>query len=166
MTFTGLALSFGMTYLMGVGLASGTFTNPDWDSTYKVSAGALLLAGYNGLGGFGKFCGVILALGLVRFGSACCAFVTDKGVVQIANNIPRTYSAALGFQIMGRRLTEPPRWLWVCICVLIYTACTLGGRNNLFSIFENFLALMGYWVTFFLAIVIEEDLLFQRKGYN
>jgi NCS1 nucleoside transporter family len=65
MTFTGLALSFSMTYLMGVGLASGTFTHPDWNDAYEVSAGALLLAGYNGLGGFGKFCGVILALGLV-----------------------------------------------------------------------------------------------------
>jgi purine-cytosine permease-like protein len=68
---------------------------------------------------------------------------------------------------MGRRLAYLPRWLWVCISVLIYTACALGGRNSLFSIFENFLALMGYWVTFFLAIVIEEDLIFRRKrGYN
>jgi purine-cytosine permease-like protein len=25
---------------------------------------------------------------------------------------------------------------------------------------------MGYWVTFFLAIVIEEDLLFRKNGYN
>jgi hypothetical protein len=65
MTFTGLALSISMTYLMGVGLASGTFTNKDWDDAYGVSAGALILAGYNGLGGFGKFCGAIIALGLV-----------------------------------------------------------------------------------------------------
>jgi purine-cytosine permease-like protein len=81
-------------------------------------------------------------------------------------SVPGTYSAALGFQIMGRRLAYLPRWLWVCISVLIYTACALGGRNSLFSIFENFLALMGYWVTFFLAIVIEEDLIFRKKGYN
>jgi purine-cytosine permease-like protein len=67
---------------------------------------------------------------------------------------------------MGRRLAYLPRWLWVCICVLIYTVCALGGRNSLFSIFENFLALMGYWVTLFLAIVIEEDLLFRQNGYN
>jgi purine-cytosine permease-like protein len=86
---------------------------------------------------------------------------------QIANNSPGTYSAALGFQIMGRRLARLPRWLWVCISVLIYTACALGGRNSLFDIFENFLALMGYWVTIFLGIVIEEDLIFRRnKGYN
>ena len=68
---------------------------------------------------------------------------------------------------MGRRLACLPRWLWVCISVLIYTACALGGRNSLFDIFENFLALMGYWVTIFLGIVIEEDLIFRRnKGYN
>ena len=70
MTFIGLAFSFSMTYLMGVGMASGTFTHPDWNDAYQISAGALLLAGYDGLGGFGKFCGVILALGLVCMASS------------------------------------------------------------------------------------------------
>lgn len=149
MTFAGIGLSFTMTYLLGIGLASGTFTHADWNDAYGVSAGALILAGYNTLGGFGQFCGVVIALG------------------QIANNIPGTYSAALGFQILGRRLARLPRWLWVCVSVLIYTACALGGRNSLFDIFENFLALMGYWTTIFLAIVIEEDLIFRRhKAYD
>jgi len=149
MTFIGLTLANAMSYLLGVGMASGTFTHPDWNDAYGVLAGALLLAGYNGLGGFGKFCGVIIALGL------------------ISNNIPGTYSAALGFQIMGRRLAYLPRWFWVCVGVVIYTACALGGRNSLFDIFENFLALMGYWVTIYLVIVIEEDLIFRRnKGYD
>jgi hypothetical protein len=80
MTFTGLALSFSMTYLMGVGLASGTFTHKDWDDAYGVSAGALMLAGYNGLGGFGKFCGVIIALGLVSGISHVCRPDTKLGV--------------------------------------------------------------------------------------
>ena len=33
----------------------------------------------------------------------------------------------------------------------------------MFDIFENFLALMGYWVTIFLAIVIEEHFIFRRN---
>lgn len=149
MTFTGIALSFSIVYLLGVGLASGTFTHPEWEAAYGVSAGALILAGYNGLGGFGKFCSVVIAMGLV------------------SNNIPGTYSAALGFQVLGRRLAYLPRWLWVCISVVIYTACALGGRNSLFAIFEDFLSIMGYWVTIFLVIVIEEDLIFrQDRGYD
>ncbi|PYH68863.1 purine-cytosine permease family protein [Aspergillus vadensis CBS 113365] len=143
----GLALSFAN--LMGVGLASGTLTNPSWAEAYDTSAGALIIAGYDGLGGFGKFLGVLVALGL------------------IANNIPGTYSATLGFQIMGRHLGSLPRWFLSCVCVIIYTACALGGRNHLYDIFENFLALMGYWVTIYLTIALEEHLIFRRtRGFD
>jgi len=40
-------------------------------------------------------------------------------------------------------------------------ACALGGRNHLFDIFQNFLALMGYWVGIFLSIALEEQVLFR-----
>jgi purine-cytosine permease-like protein len=105
--------------------------------------------GYDCLGGFRKFMGVIVALGL------------------IANNIPGTYSASLGFQIMGRQLAKLPRWFYSCVGVVIYTACALGGRNHLFDIFDNWLSLMGYWVTIYLGIAVEEHLIFRRSlGFN
>lgn len=150
MTFLGVGLALSFANLMGVGLASGTATHDPWKDAYNTSSssGALVLAGYGGLGGFGKFLGVLIALGL------------------IANNIPGTYSASLGFQIMGRHLATMPRWFWSCVGVLIYTACALGGRNNLFTIFENFLALMGYWVTIYLTIAVEEHLFFRSQGFN
>jgi purine-cytosine permease-like protein len=149
MTLTGIGLALAFANLMGVGLASGTFSNTAWSDAYGVSSGALIMAGYNGLGGFGKFLGVIVSLGL------------------IANNIPGTYSATLGFQIMGRYLARLPRWVLSCVSVLIYTACALGGRNHLFDIFENFLALMGYWVTIYLTIALEEHFIFRRtRGFD
>ena len=149
MTFLGVGLALSFANVMGIGLASGTLTNQSWADAYDTSSGALILAGYEGLGGFGKFMGVIVALGL------------------IANNIPGTYSATLGFQIMGRQLARLPRWLLSCIGVIIYTACALGGRNHLYDIFENFLALMGYWVTIYLTIALEEQFLFRRtRGFD
>ncbi|KAF8858589.1 hypothetical protein BDZ45DRAFT_673864 [Acephala macrosclerotiorum] len=146
MTICGIALALAFANLLGVGLASGTFSNTSWLDAYDTSSGALIMAGYAGLGGFGKFLGVIVAFGL------------------IANNIPGTYSATLGFQIMGRQLAKLPRWFLSCVCVVVYTACALGGRNHLFDIFENFLALMGYWVTIYLTIVLEEHLIFRRTS--
>ncbi|KAJ5432658.1 uncharacterized protein N7458_011814 [Penicillium daleae] len=145
MTFLGVGLSLTFANLMGVGLASGTVTHATWEDAYNTSSGALILAGYDGLGGFGKFMGVLVALGL------------------IANNIPGTYSASLGFQIMGRNLARLPRWFYSCVGVVIYTACALGGRNNLYDIFDNWLALMGYWVTIYLTIAIEEHLIYRRS---
>ena len=149
MTFLGVGLALTFANLVGVGLASGTLTHPSWEDAYNTSSGALILAGYDGLGGFGKFLGVLIALGL------------------IANNIPGTYSASLGFQIMGRHLARLPRWFYSCVGVVIYTACALGGRNSLYEIFENFLALMGYWVTIYLMIAFEEHVIFRRtRGFD
>jgi len=147
MTFLGVGLALSFATLLGVGLASGTKTHPTWDAAYNnTSSGALILAGYDGLGGFGKFLGVLIALGL------------------IANNIPGTYSASLGFQIMGRHLARLPRWFYSCVGVVIYTVCALAGRNYLYDIFENWLALMGYWVTIYLTIALEEHFFFRRTS--
>lgn len=144
MTFSGLTLSFVWVTLMGVGLGCGVNSTPAWADAYSTSSGALLLAGYGGLGGFGKFCGVIVALGV------------------ISNNIPGTYAAALGCQVLGRYGKAVPRYLWVCVVVTVYFVCAIAGRNNLFAIFQNFLALMGYWLLIFVSIVLEEHLIFKQ----
>lgn len=57
--------------------------------------------------------------------------------------------------------------IWNTVGVIIYTVCALAGRSNLSEIFTNFLALMGYWVAIWFAIIIEEFFLFRwRSGYN
>jgi purine-cytosine permease-like protein len=148
-TLTGLTLSFSFVNMLGVGLGSGVANDGSWGAALDTSSGALILAGYDGLHGFGKFCGVVVALGV------------------IANNIPGTYSAALGFQMLGRYFKLVPRYLWTCVVVGVYFICAMAGRDNLFVIFQNFLALMGYWVTVFISIVLEEHLLFKwNTGFD
>ncbi|KAI4090968.1 MAG: hypothetical protein LQ339_008215 [Xanthoria mediterranea] len=144
LTMIGLTLSFMFVNLIGIGLASGTFANPAWLEADGISSGALILAGYDGLGRFGKFCGVIVALGLIN------------------NNVPGTYASALGFQVLGRYGKMVARYLWVCVIVLIYFVCAVAGRNNLFDILSNFVALMGYWTMIMVAIVLEEHVIFRR----
>lgn len=144
MTLTGLTLSFVFVNLIGIGLGSGVATNPVWSSANDVSAGALIVAGFDGLKGFGGFCGVIVALGV------------------ISNNIPGTYASALGCQVLGRYGKMVPRYLWVCVIVLVYFICAIAGREHLYTIFQNFLALMGYWVMVFVSIVLEEHFIFRR----
>ncbi|KAH6716245.1 permease for cytosine/purines, uracil, thiamine, allantoin-domain-containing protein [Leptodontidium sp. MPI-SDFR-AT-0119] len=148
LTLTGLFLSFTIVNLLGVGLASGISKDAEWSAAYDISSGALILAGYDGLAGFGKFCGVIVALGV------------------IANNIPGTYSAALGFQMLGRYPKAVPRYWWTIVVVAIYFVCAIIGRDHLFTIFQNFLALMGYWVTVFVSIVFEEHLFKWKSGFD
>jgi purine-cytosine permease-like protein len=145
MTLTGLTLSFVFVTLIGVSLASGVANTLAWSDAFAISSGALIVEGFGPLGGFGKFCGVVVALGV------------------ISNNVPGTYAAALGCQVLGRYGKAIPRYLWVCVVVTIYFVCAIAGRDHLFAIFQNFLALMGYWLMIFVSIVLEEHLIFRRN---
>lgn len=146
-TTVGLGLSCVITYLLGVGIGSGALQNTAWDEAYSVSIGALLVETYKPLGRFGDFCAVIVALGL------------------IGNNVPTIYCAGLNFQILGKWFMAVPRSVWTLLSVIIFTVCACAGRNELFTVFQNFLALMGYWLSFFVALVLEEEVLFRRtKG--
>lgn len=138
-----------MAFLCGIGLASGITSHPEYEAAYNTGAGALIVEGFGPLHGFGKFCSVIVALGL------------------IANTIAPTYSSGVDFQILGRYAEKVPRAIWNTVGVVIYTVCALAGRSNLSEIFTNFLALMGYWVAIWIAIILEERFIFRlRTGYN
>ena len=149
-TTLGLGISLIFVVLLGVGLASGVATNPSWAAANNVSAGALITEAYAPLGAFGSFCAVIVALG------------------NIANNIPSTYSAALSFQLLGKWFLMVPRIFWTLFAVVVYTVCACAGRNKLYIIFQDFLALMGYWTMMWVTLTLEEEFVFRRRrgGYN
>lgn len=149
MTLAGLMCSFTFAFVLGIGLACGTLVNPDWEAAYGVSQGALIVEAYKPLGSFGSFCGVVVGLGLV------------------ANIIVPTYSSGIDAQILGRWAGAVPRVIWNTVGVVIYTVCALAGRGHLAEIFTNFLALMGYWVSVWIAITLEEHFIFRKKiGFN
>lgn len=143
-TWLGIASSYIFVNLIAVGIGTGVATTPAWADAYETSAGALLLAGYGGLGTFGKFCTVLLAFSA------------------ISSNIPGAYAAAIDLQTLGRFTKAVPRWMWVVCVVACEFVCAVAGRNNLFDIFQNFLALMGYWICIFISIMLEEHLLFRK----
>jgi purine-cytosine permease-like protein len=151
MTYLALVLSFTFTLVLGIGVASGIYTSPAYMDAWTneqggSGSGALLVEAFSPLGDFGKFCAVIAALG------------------GIANMIPPTYSSGVDFQMLGRWCAKIPRVVWNSIGVVIYTVCALAGRNNLAIIFTNFLALMGYWVAIWVAIVLEEFVIFRKAS--
>ncbi len=57
-TMVGLSLSFTLTFTLGAGLASGMVNDPVWEAA-GAGTGALIVAGYDSLGNFGKFCAVL-----------------------------------------------------------------------------------------------------------
>lgn len=141
-TWSGTWLALIFCNIVGIGIATGVAGTPAWNEAYGISSGALLLECYHGLGGFGGFCVVILALG------------------SVTNNAPCTYAAALTIQVLGRYAKAIPRWVWCVFITLIELVCSVAGRNHLFNIFENFLPIMSYWVCPWITIALEEHLLF------
>ena len=148
----GLSLSFTFAIILGIGLGSGVYNNASFAKASKAGQGNLLVAGLvEPLGSFGRFLAVVIALGLV------------------SNVVAPTYSCGIDFQVLGRLAARVPRSIWNTIAVIIYTVCALAGRDHLSEIFTNFLALMGYWVAIWIAITIEEHLIFRRavgRGYD
>lgn len=143
-TLTGTSVSFAFMFMIGVGLASGVNNDPEWEAA-GAGSGALIVAGFNQFGGFGKFCSVVIALGMV------------------ANMVPPVYSAGIDFQILGKYPEKVPRFIWNTFGTVVFAVCALAGRDNLATIFTNFLALMGYWVAIWIAITLEEQFIFRRR---
>lgn len=147
LTVAGLWTSFSFVYVIAIGLATGVVHQPAWSAANEISTGALLVEGFSPIHGFGKVCAVIVALGVV------------------ANSVPGTYSSSLGCQTMGRYGKVVPRWAWSSILVLIQLVLGLAGRESLFAIYSNFVAIMGYWIEIMVCICIEEQALFRgRQG--
>ena len=147
----GLAFSFTYALVLGVGLGSGVKSVPSYSKAYEDHGqGALLVEGLSlPLHAFGRLLAVVIALGL------------------ISNLILPAYSSGIDFQILGRSFQRVPRVVWNTAGIIIFTVCALAGRDHLGEIFTNFLALMGYWVAIWIAITIEEQVIFRRrKGYD
>ncbi|CAM1509019.1 Fc.00g027580.m01.CDS01 [Cosmosporella sp. VM-42] len=149
LTVIGLTFSFNLVYLVAIGLATGLVANTAWSDANAISTGALIVAAYDPLGNFGRFCSVIIALGV------------------IANSTPSIYSGALGCQVLGRYLKAVPRWVWSTVLTLIALVLAMAGREHLLVIFQNFVALMGYWVMLMICIVAMEHMFFRgRQSYD
>ncbi|KAF4503604.1 TPN1 Pyridoxine transporter [Fusarium agapanthi] len=149
LTVTGLTVSFTLVYLIAIGLATGIVDNKAWSDANAISTGALIVEAYSPLRGFGKFCSVVIALGV------------------IANSTPSLYSASLGCQVLGRYTKAVPRWAWSTVMSVITLVLAMAGRESLFVIFQNFVSLMGYWVMLMICIVMEEHWFFRgRQGFD
>jgi len=144
---TFLSLSTGTIFaeILGAGLAAGAVTKASSSDELTLAPGVVLVEAFAPLGAFGKVCGVILALG------------------SVANSVPGVYSSALAWQIFARKAQKMPRMAWTWLGVTIYSSVAIAVQSPLFDLFNNFLALMGYWVIMFVVMLIE-DQSFRKLG--
>ncbi|PBK84182.1 cytosine-purine permease [Armillaria gallica] len=152
LTFFGIYVPTSFTEILGAALM--TITKPGYPESFESgSLGGLLGQVLMPWKGFGRFLLVILALSV------------------ITNNILNTYSVGLSIQALGRPFAKIPRICWTVIGWIIYTVAGAVGREHFAEILSNFLAILGYWSSFFIVGVLEEHYIFRRRtgalgGYN
>lgn len=147
LTYFGIAVPLNFAAVVGLLAGNIAYLYTPWTEAYdKYGIGGVVAASFEPWGNFGKFVVVVLFLLLV------------------CNTIINTYSAAFEFQLIGQKLAVIPRWVWATFISVAYLVISLAGKESLLTIISNVLALLGYWISMYITILLEENLLFRRAG--
>lgn len=154
-TAVGLLFPLLFVEMLGVAVMTATGIN-DGDNKYAAGyaesgTGGLLGAVLFGpLGGFGKFCVVILALSI------------------IANNCPNIYSVSLTLMVLARWTRKVPRFIYTIIATGVYIAIAIPGYSHYETVLTNFMDFIGYWLAIYEGVAITDHFVFKRGfgGYN
>lgn len=144
-TFFGISLPTVFGAVVGMLIGNAAVGNELWNETYtNKSLGGLLNLVFDRWGNFGKFLIVVFWLSL------------------ITNNIINNYSSALSVQLLDdlayRYLS---RWFIVIIIFVITLVCSLVGKDHFSDILSNFLPMLGYWISIYFTLLIEENVIFR-----
>lgn len=153
-TWIGLIIPLLFTEFLGIAVMTATTFNDNhnkYAAGYAVSGnGGLIAAVLEPLGGFGKFCLVILALSI------------------IANNCPNIYSVSLTLQVLSRYTQRVPRFIWTFLASCVSLAIAIPGYSHFETVLENFMNLIAYWLAIYSGIAVLDHFVFKRGfgGYR
>lgn len=153
-TWLGLIFPLLLTEFLGIAVMSASAINGQdnkyFDGYQTSGNGGLIGAVLDPLGGFGKFCLVILALSI------------------IANNCPNIYSVSLTLQVLHERTQRVPRFIWTFLASCVSLAIAIPGYSHFETVLENFMNLIAYWLAIYSGITVSDHFIFKRGfgGYR
>ncbi|QPG75780.1 hypothetical protein FOA43_003141 [Brettanomyces nanus] len=144
-TFLGIAIPTLFGAVIGMLIGNSAVGYQPWNEAYEQSSlGGLLNVMFSRWNGFGKFLLVVFWLSL------------------ITNNTINNYSSALSVQLIDDFFFKYfPRWFIVVIIFVITLVCSLVGRNSFSVILSNFLPMLGYWISIYATLLLEENVIFR-----
>lgn len=146
LTYFGIAVPSNFAAIVGLLAGTIAYGYAPWAEAYNTyGIGGVIAASFEPWGKFGKFVVVVLFISLM------------------CNTIINTYSSAFQFQLIDVKLAHVPRWIWATVISVAYLVISLAGREHLSTIISNVLALLGYWISMYITLLLEENLLFRRK---
>ncbi|KAF5342906.1 hypothetical protein D9758_015405 [Tetrapyrgos nigripes] len=149
-SYTGLMLSSASLQILGAAVASVAPLIPSWNDGWNLggssNVGGLLHAMLSPVGNFGKFLTLLLSLSVT------------------ANIALTLYSMCLNFQLLIPKLVVVPRYVFSLVATAIVLPLAIVGSHRFYDTLENFLALVGYWASEFIAILLVEHLVYRRQN--
>ncbi|KAH0123264.1 cytosine-purine permease, partial [Aureobasidium melanogenum] len=151
-TYGGLFLPTVPLLVLGAAIGGACPNVPSWQAGYdSTSVGGVLAAMLEPAGGFGKFVVVLLAFSLL-------------------GNIAATmYSITLNFQLLLPWMVRVPRFLFAIVITAIVIPVAIRAATSFFNNLENFIGVIGYWSSAFVAVVVIEHAWFRKSdcsAYN
>ncbi|KAI1333547.1 purine-cytosine permease [Xylariaceae sp. FL0016] len=151
-TFGGLFIPLCFTELLGAAVATAMAADAGYEEAYFDAGIGGLLANVlvPPLGRFGQFCVVVLALSI------------------IANNCPNIYSVALSLQVLAKPSERVPRFVWCAVGTAVYIAIAIPGYAHFEAALENFMLVIGYWLSIYEGVALTEHFVYKRGfgGYR
>ncbi|OWZ31979.1 cytosine permease [Cryptococcus neoformans c8] len=149
-TYTGLIFPLVLVEWLGTAIGCAALVVTDWrDAYHEHELGGLVGAVFipsmhNG----GKFFMTLLVLSVV------------------ANNTVNVYSMGLSVSVIANWLAAIPRLVWPCVITAIYIPIAIVGASSFATSLENFLNVLGYWLSIYATVVIEEHFIFRKGRYE
>lgn len=172
-TFAGVYLPLALPQLLGAAVSTGVISSEVYRAAYDAAGVGGVLAQVlvpvpGGLGRFGEFCMVVLALSIV------------------ANNCPIVYSLGFACQLLtGRAQRVPSRcclvdpgsdlladmgvgFVWALVGTGACLAIGIPGYESFMGWLSGFLLVFSYWVAIYVAVALVEHFVFRRgrDGYK
>jgi purine-cytosine permease-like protein len=145
-SYLGLAIPTILLMILGSAIGNAIPNVPEWQAGYDQNlVGGVLAAMLRPAGGFGKFLVVILSFSL------------------LGNLAATSYSVTLNLQLLLPFLVKVPRYLFSIAFAAIVIPVAIRAASDFFINLENFVALIAYWTSAFLAVVLVEHFVFRRK---
>ncbi|KAG8776445.1 hypothetical protein FRC12_000910 [Ceratobasidium sp. 428] len=143
-SYFGLVVPTASVSLLGAAFAASLPNMPEWQTGYNTNgAGGLIAAVLAPVGGFGKFLLVLLALSV------------------IGSLGPNLYSFCFSFQVVFPFLARVPRYVFSFFGSVIVIPLAIVGVTRFQTTLVNFLGLVGYWTSTFVAVLIVEHVVFK-----
>lgn len=99
---------------------------------------------------------VLRPLGPVRY-----FFIFILAWSMISNNVFNYYSVSITMQLFGKRALRVPRYLYTLLTMAIMIAVSIAGKDSLYTVLSDLMAIIGYWTIIYFVILSEEHLIFR-----